>query len=85
MDIRENYNFWCTSPYFDEDTKAELKNISDNEEEIEERFYKNLEFGTGGLRGIIGAGTNRMNPVSYTHLTLPTIYPKCRSRWSPYH
>lgn len=61
MDIRENYNFWCTSPYFDEDTKAELKNISDNEEEIEERFYKNLEFGTGGLRGIIGAGTNRMN------------------------
>ena len=61
MDIRENYNFWCTSPYFDEDTKAELKSISDNEEEIEERFYKNLEFGTGGLRGIIGAGTNRMN------------------------
>ena len=61
MDIRESYNFWCESPYFDEDTKAELKNISDNEEEIEERFYKNLEFGTGGLRGIIGAGTNRMN------------------------
>ena len=44
MDIRESYNFWCESPYFDEDTKAELKNISDNEEEIEERFYKNLEF-----------------------------------------
>ena len=43
MDIRESYNFWCESPYFDEDTKAELKNISDNEEEIEERFYKNLE------------------------------------------
>lgn len=61
MDIRESYNFWCESPYFDEDTKAELRSISDNEEEIEERFYKNLEFGTGGLRGIIGAGTNRMN------------------------
>ena len=61
MDIRENYNFWCTSPYFDEDTKAELRSISDNEEEIEERFYRELEFGTAGMRGIIGAGTNRIN------------------------
>ena len=49
------------NPYFDEDTKAELKSIESDEKEIEERFYRDLEFGTGGLRGIIGAGTNRMN------------------------
>lgn len=61
MNSSESYKLWCSSNYFDEETKAELKGIGDNEEEIEERFYKNLEFGTGGLRGIIGAGTNRMN------------------------
>lgn len=61
MSFMEQYNFWSTDPYFDEATKAELASIKDNEKEIEERFYKDLAFGTGGLRGIIGAGTNRMN------------------------
>ncbi|MDE6209851.1 MAG: phospho-sugar mutase [Lachnospiraceae bacterium] len=61
MNYIEKYNEWINSPIFDADTKDELKNISDNKKEIEDRFYKDLEFGTGGLRGIIGAGTNRMN------------------------
>lgn len=61
MNVKETYEFWCSDSYFDADTKAELKKIENNAEEIEERFYKNLAFGTGGLRGIIGAGTNRMN------------------------
>lgn len=61
MDIRQTYEFWCEDSYFDKATRAELKALEGNTEEIEERFYKNLEFGTGGLRGIIGAGTNRMN------------------------
>ena len=60
MDYLEKYNEWCTSSIFDENTKNELKNLKD-ENEIKDRFYKNLEFGTAGLRGIIGAGTNRMN------------------------
>lgn len=55
------YNEWLDSDTFDEETKNELKSIRNNEKEIEDRFYKNLEFGTAGLRGIIGAGTNRMN------------------------
>lgn len=61
MDYKEVYKEWIESPYFDEDTKAELLSIKDNDKEIKERFYKDLEFGTAGLRGIIGAGTNRMN------------------------
>lgn len=60
MGYQETYGIWSTDPYFDEDTRAELTAISD-EKEIEDRFYKDLEFGTGGLRGILGAGTNRMN------------------------
>lgn len=61
MTAREQYEFWCTAPYFDEQTKEELKSIEGEEKEIEDRFYKELAFGTGGLRGVIGAGTNRMN------------------------
>ena len=61
MDYREIYKEWLDNPYFDDATKAELKAIADDEKEIEERFYMDLEFGTAGLRGIIGAGTNRMN------------------------
>lgn len=61
MDYKEVYNQWLQNPYFDEDTKAELKAIENDENEIKERFYMDLEFGTAGLRGIIGAGTNRMN------------------------
>lgn len=61
MSYMEIYKQWCTDPYFDENTKEELIAIQDNETEIEDRFYRPLEFGTGGLRGVIGAGTNRMN------------------------
>ena len=61
MDYKEIYNQWLENPYFDEATKEELKAIKDDENEIKERFYMDLEFGTAGLRGIIGAGTNRMN------------------------
>lgn len=61
MDYKELYKEWLENPYFDENTKAELKEIQQDEKEIKERFYKELEFGTAGLRGIIGAGTNRMN------------------------
>ena len=58
---KEKYKEWLESSIIDEDTKNELKKIANNEKEIEDRFYKDLEFGTGGLRGIMGAGTNRMN------------------------
>ena len=61
MDFRAIYKEWCEDEYFDEETRKELSAIRDNDSEIEERFYQELEFGTGGLRGIIGAGTNRMN------------------------
>lgn len=61
MDYKEIYNQWLENPYFDEATKEELKAIKDDENEIKERFYMDLEFGTAGLRGIIGAGINRMN------------------------
>ena len=64
MDYLEEYKKWCESPEFDEETKKELLAIKDDKEEIEDRFYKELEFGTAGLRGIIGAGTNRMNPYT---------------------
>ena len=61
MSYREQYDFWLQDAYFDEKTKEELRGIAGDEKEIEDRFYKELEFGTGGLRGVIGAGTNRMN------------------------
>ncbi len=61
MDYREQYNFWLEDDYFDEETKKELLAIRNDDKEVEDRFYRELEFGTGGLRGVIGAGTNRMN------------------------
>ena len=61
MGYKDTYQFWLEDAYFDEATKAELKAIENDEKEIEDRFYRELEFGTGGLRGVIGAGTNRMN------------------------
>jgi len=61
MDYKSIYEEWLSNPYFDESTKAELLEIKDNDNEIKERFYKDLEFGTAGLRGVIGAGINRMN------------------------
>lgn len=68
MDYRERYKLWCEDPYFDEATRAELIALTD-ETEIEDRFYKDLEFGTGGLRGVIGAGTNRMNTYTVRKAT----------------
>ncbi len=61
MEYRESYEEWLKNPYFDDATKEELRSIADDDNEIKERFYKELEFGTAGLRGVIGAGTNRMN------------------------
>ncbi|MCL2050984.1 MAG: phospho-sugar mutase [Lachnospiraceae bacterium] len=69
MTYRDQYNYWLTAPYFDETTRAELKAIENDEKEIEDRFYKELEFGTGGLRGVIGAGTNRINPFTVRKAT----------------
>lgn len=60
MNYLEEYKKWCESPEFDEETKKIIA-IKDDEKEIEDRFYKELEFGTAGLRGVIGAGTNRIN------------------------
>jgi len=61
MSYKEMYEEWCNNQLFDQETKKELEIIRDNEKEIEDRFYKELEFGTAGLRGVMGAGTNRMN------------------------
>ena len=61
MDFRAKYEKWCTDPYFDEATKAELKAIAGDDKEIEDRFYRTLEFGTAGMRGLLGPGTNRIN------------------------
>ena len=61
MDFRQQFQSWLDDDYFDEETKTELLAIRNNETEVEDRFYRELEFGTGGLRGVIGAGTNRMN------------------------
>ena len=61
MEYMDQYKFWCEDDYFDEATKKELAAIKEDEKEIQDRFYKDLAFGTGGLRGVIGAGTNRMN------------------------
>jgi len=69
MNYLEEYKKWMESTFIDEETKKELKEIENNEKEIEDRFYKNLEFGTAGLRGIIGAGTNRMNKYTVSKAT----------------
>jgi phosphoglucomutase len=69
MDYLEKYEYWCTSETFDDATRQELQKIKDDENEIKERFYKDLEFGTAGLRGVIGAGTNRMNKYTVTKAT----------------
>ena len=61
MEAKKVYQQWCEDTYFDEETRRELIAIREDEDEIEERFYRELAFGTGGLRGILGAGTNRMN------------------------
>ena len=78
MGYMESYREWLENPYFDEETKAELKAIQNDEKEIRERFYADLEFGTGGLRGIIGAGINRMN--KYTVRKAGEFYPEAGKR-----
>ncbi len=82
MDARKIYEEWLNDPYFDEETKAELRAIAEDEKEITERFYKELEFGTAGLRGIIGAGTNRMNLYTVRKATqgLANYIIKCGSQ-----
>ncbi len=69
MEYLEKYEQWCNNPVFDQETKNELISIKGNEEEIKDRFYKDLEFGTAGLRGVIGNGTNRMNKYTVTKAT----------------
>ena len=61
MNYLENFKKWINSEVINEESRTELLAIQNNDVEVQERFYKNLEFGTGGLRGIIGAGTNRIN------------------------
>lgn len=67
--VMKSYNEWLTSPYFDEKTKEELRAIAGSPAEMEDRFYKELEFGTGGLRGLLGAGTNRLNAYTVRRAT----------------
>ena len=69
MSYTQQYDFWLNDDYFDQATKEELRSIAGDEKEIEDRFYKELEFGTGGLRGVIGAGTNRMNTYTVRKAT----------------
>jgi len=69
MNYLEKYNFWLENEYFDQQAKEELRALASNEEEIKDRFYKNLEFGTGGLRGKIAMGTNRMNIYTVSRAT----------------
>lgn len=71
-DVTSKFKEWIDGPYFDDETKAELKTIKDDETEVEDRFYKELDFGTGGLRAVIGAGTNRLN--KYTIRRISTGY-----------
>ena len=81
MGYKEMYEEWLNNPYFDDATKAELKAIEGNEKEIEDRFYMDLEFGTAGLRGVIGAGTNRMSIQSARqHRDLQIISTMCMHR-----
>lgn len=69
MDYKKIYEQWLEDEYIDEATKEELKNLTNNEEEIQDRFYRDLEFGTAGLRGKLGAGTNRMNIYNIAKVT----------------
>jgi phosphoglucomutase len=69
MNYLEKYNFWLKDKHFSDEAKEELRALAGNEEEIKDRFYKDLEFGTGGLRGKIGMGTNRMNIYTVSRVT----------------
>ena len=88
MNFEEQYNKWVEDSFFDEETRNELKAIKEDKKEIQDRFYKDIEFGTGGLRGIMGAGTNRMNKYTVGKTTyglgkyLKSIYSEedCKNR-----
>ncbi len=67
--VQEQYELWLNDQAIDQATKEELRSISEDAKEIEDRFYRDLEFGTGGLRGVIGAGTNRMNAYTVARAT----------------
>lgn len=67
--MSESCRLWAENPYFDAATRAELAEAAKDTKEIEDRFYRSLEFGTGGLRGLIGAGTNRINRYTVRHIT----------------
>ena len=69
MHYLEKYNFWLKNEYFDQQAKEELRALAGNQEEIKDRFYKDLQFGTGGLRGKIAMGTNRMNIYTVSRAT----------------
>ncbi|NCB29712.1 MAG: phospho-sugar mutase, partial [Clostridia bacterium] len=69
MNMQETYRLWCDKATRDADLTQELRSIAENPGEIEDRFYRELEFGTGGLRGVIGAGTNRMNVYTVAKAT----------------
>ena len=69
MDYKKNFETWYEDDRFDEETRKELESIKDNEEEIKDRFYQSLKFGTAGLRGKLGAGTNRMNKYMVAQAT----------------
>ena len=92
MDYKEIYESWLANPYFDEETKAELKAIADDDNEIKERFYQELEFGTAGLRGVIGAPHEHLySPQGYTgtcklyYKSRKTVTGRCyRIRFTPY-
>ena len=75
MEYRRTYEDWLNNDYFDEATKEELRSIASDENEIKERFYTDLAFGTAGLRGIIGSGTNMLFELNLPHWKI-SIYPK---------
>ena len=89
MNYLDTYNIWKSKHLEDPDLIAEMVDIEGNDHEIKERFVKMLEFGTAGLRGILGVGTNRMNIYTVALATQRSeerrVGKECRSRWSPYH
>ena len=78
----ERYNEWLNNPVIDEESKKELLSLKGNDTEIEDRFYKDLEFGTAGLRGVIGIGTNRMNKYTVTKATQGLANYISKARWT---
>ena len=83
MKYKEKYNDWLS--FADDETKSELLAAAGNEKDVEDRFYKDLAFGTGGLRGVMGAGSNRMNKYTVGRATLASVLPsisRAASAWA---